>query len=44
LWLLQKISKVRYDLGFDRDIVLKDKLVEGIDIKSNAHKAGLRNG
>ena len=34
----------RYQLGFDRDVLLKDKLIQGIDIKSNAYKAGLRDG
>ncbi len=41
---IAKISMGRYHLGFDRDALLKDKLIQGIDIKSNAYKAGLRNG
>jgi predicted metalloprotease with PDZ domain len=41
---LEKVSMDRYHLGFDRDVLLKDKLIQGIDIKSNAYKAGLRNG
>jgi hypothetical protein len=33
-----------FDLGFDREILLEKHLVAGIDVQSEAYKAGLRNG
>jgi predicted metalloprotease with PDZ domain len=34
----------RYYLGFDRESVLRERIIKHIDKKSNAYKAGLRNG
>jgi predicted metalloprotease with PDZ domain len=41
---IEKVSMGRYYLGFNRDILIKDQSIQEIDIKSNAYKAGLRNG
>lgn len=41
---IEKRSMGKYYLGFNRDVFLEDKLIKEIDIKSNAYKAGLRNG
>jgi hypothetical protein len=41
---IKKILMERFDWGFDGDILTKDGLIQEIDIKSNAYKAGLRNG
>lgn len=40
---IEKILMGKYDLGFNRDIFIKDNLIQEIDIKSNAYKAGLQN-
>lgn len=40
-----KIEKmVRYELGFSLESLLNKKIIEDINIQSNAYKAGLRNG
>jgi predicted metalloprotease with PDZ domain len=41
---IEKVLMGRYYLGFNRDILIKDNLIQEIDIKSDAYKAGLRNG
>ena len=33
-----------YQRGFDRDKILKNKIIHNINPNSNAYKAGLRNG
>jgi predicted metalloprotease with PDZ domain len=40
---IKKISKGKYYLGFNEEIIVKKKIIQDIDIKSNAYRAGLRN-
>jgi predicted metalloprotease with PDZ domain len=41
---LQKINMGVFDLGFDLDTLVNEYVIKNIDIKSNAYKAGLREG
>ena len=41
---LEKIKMDPYQRGFDRDKILKNKIIHNINPNSNAYKAGLRNG
>ena len=41
---LEKIKMGPYQRGFDRDKILKNKIIHNINPNSNAYKAGLRNG
>lgn len=41
---LVKTSMGRYHLGFDKEAALESKIIKNIDSKSNAYKAGLRDG
>lgn len=41
---IEKVSMGRYYLGFNRDIFIKDKSIQEVDVKSNAYKAGFRDG
>lgn len=41
---LEKIKMGTYQRGFDRDKILKNKIIHNINPNSNAYKAGLRNG
>lgn len=41
---IEKVSMGRYYLGFNRDNLIKDKSIQEVDVKSNAYKAGLRDG
>ena len=39
-----KTSMGRYYIGFNKDSAVNDKIIKNIDVKSNAYKAGLRDG
>jgi len=41
---IEKITTGTYELGFDKEIFIKQDLIKNINEKSNAYKAGLRNG
>ena len=41
---LETIKMGQYERGFDRDKILKNKIIHNINPNSNAYKAGLRNG
>jgi predicted metalloprotease with PDZ domain len=41
---LRMVDMPAFDLGFDRETLLGKHLVTGIDVQSEAYKAGLRNG
>jgi len=41
---LEKIKMGPYERGFNRDKILKNKIIHNINPNSNAYKAGLRNG
>ena len=41
---LETIKMGQYERGFNRDKILKNKIIHNINPNSNAYKAGLRNG
>lgn len=41
---LEKIKMGPYERGFDKDKILKNKIIHNINPNSNAYKSGLRNG